>query len=347
MKRIRTVSILAAILLFLCLLSGCGEKTLRGEVTAVNSDGSSGPFSFVLEQENGKTVTVRTGENTHIFSWIPEASESDLRTGTGEGFMVSVTGRIKGSQVDASQVEIEGLLIRDAYTFSDGTKADLLMGLNHNSYCLPDGTELLQVQCSTDPRNVHVVGTESLDTLSPEAQQRIVDYYDAQGILYDEYETLQYAYTAWYILREEFDGFLLGQEIVPTASSEEIIYFMTVVTAPDRDTGGHSETRFGAAFDKQTGEAIPATELFTCEPEVLISRLAELCRWEDEAEVEKMKENFRPEYVVFFPDGLEIIFPGGVLTEKSPGFVIGCDYRAGAADLLQPWAVPDGSGTPE
>ena len=334
------------LLAFVCsiLFAGCGEKTIYGEVTGVKTDAQTGVFSFILTQDGGEPITVVTDENTHIFSWIEGLSESDLRDGAMEGIMVSVTGTTSRSTMNATEVQIDHLLVRDAYTLVDGTQIDIMIGSCYTFYCLEDGTELLMVRNSIGPDNVHSGTVESLDALPQEAQRKIKDYFDAQGILYDIFATLEDAYDAYCIQKDDYSTYVLSQEMVPTASSDEIICFLTVVTTPDSGTNGHTELRLGAAFDKDTGEVVPASDLFTCEPDKLIDLLTEICKVDDEALIAEMKSNFKPEYVILFPDNLEITFPAEALPEYGISHGMGFDYSEEVCTLLQPWAIPNGSG---
>lgn len=340
----KRTSIVLMALLCAILFTGCGEKTIYGEVTGIKTGAQTGVFSFVLTQDGGEPITVVTDENTHIFSWIEDVSESDLRDGTMEGIMVSVTGTTSRSTMNATQVQIDHLLVRDAHTLADGTQIDILTGFSHTFYCLEDGTQLLMVQNPVGPDNVYSGVVEGLDALPQEAQQKIKAYYDAQGILYDVFETLEDAYDSYYILKDDFSAYSLSQNIVPTASSNEIIYFLTVVTSPDNGPHGHTELRLGAAFDKDTGDTIPVLDLFTCEPDDLIPLLATICRIEDAALIAEMEAKFQPEYVIFFPDNLEITFPDGVLTEYGTSYGMGLDYSEEVCALLQSRAIPNGSG---
>ena len=339
----REVWVFVALMLCALLLSGCGKKSIRGEVTEVL--GNTGELRFILTQENGQSITVTTDENTHIFSWIEEASETDLRSGEVEGLFVTVTGRKSRNGLAAEQVMIDQRLMGNYTVLEDGTPVDLLVGLNENSYCLGDGTQLLAVRTLVGPDNVATAGSESLDSLPEEARQNIIAYYEAQGILYDEKAVLEEAYDAYYILKDEFSTYHLSQEIVPTASSGDVIYFLTVATLPDGGPYGSRELRLGAAFDMETGIEIPMTDLFACKPEEIIPKLAEICMVDDPALVEEMKEEFRPEYVAVFPDNVEITFSAGVLTDYGSYFGMGADLRNEAVlELLQPWAVPTGQG---
>ena len=339
----RKIAVFLVTLACAILITGCGTKTIHGEVTEVNADAQTGVFSFRMTQDDGESITVVTDQNTHIFSWIDEASEFDLRNGSTEGIMVSVTGRKSHSTINATQVEIEYLLTRGEYALEDGSRIDIKRGIFDTVYCLENGTELLMVRNSVGPDNVVTGGMESLDTLSQEAQQNIKAYYDEQGILYDVFATLEDAYDAYYILKDKFSTYLLSQEMVPTASSDQVIYFLTVVTMPYRGSNTHTELRLGAAFDKATGEVIRASDLFTCEPDEIVDRFIEISMVDDEALTAEMKANFKLEYVIFFPDNLEITFPAEALPNHGLSHGMGFDYTEEVRALLQPWAVPNGS----
>ena len=342
MKNLRRTALSVIVMVCTILLSGCGVKTIHGEVAKVNMDVQTGVFSFVLTQDGGEQISVVTDENTHIFSWIDEASEFDLRNGSKEGILVSVTGRKSRSSIHATQVEIEHLLTRSGYTLEDGTRIDIKRGIFGTVYCLENGTELLTVRNTVGPDDVVTGGMESLDTLSQEAQKNIKTYYDEQGVLYDVFATLEDAYDAYCISKDEFSTFMLSQEMVPTASNDEVIYFLTVVTMPYRGTNSHTELRIGAAFDKDTGEEIPLADLFMRESDELIERFIEICMVDDDALTAEMKSNFKLEYVVFFPDNLEITFPVEALPEYGVSHGMGFDYNEEVCALLQPWAVPNG-----
>ena len=337
----RFAMLFMAVLLCTLLLAGCGEKTIRGEVMEVNTDGQ---LSFVLDQEVGGPITIQTDEDTHIFSWIDEAPESDFREGNVEGMMVQVTLKKFRKEKTASQVLIEQRKIRDYYTLADGTKVDLTIGLNEHGYSIPNVTELLQVRDPVGPENVQIVGQESLRDLPEEAQQNIMAYYEAQGLFYDEFQTLEDAYEA-FCTWDKFYAFYLSQEIMLVASSDEVMYILTDFML-DRGMEGTDELRLCAAFDKKTGEEIPMTDIFTCKPEEIFTNLIEICDLGKDDPIEEMKAVFKPEYIVIFPENLEITFPEEVLPEYGMDFGMGIDLDNEALlELIHPWAVPNKEAT--
>ena len=342
--KLRKIALAVITMVCTILLTGCGEITLYGEVTEVNTDAQTGVFSFQLLQDGGEPITVVTDRETHIFSWLDEVSESDLRTGAMDGIFVQVTGKTSHSNMNAKEVQIDRLRIPAVHTLEDGTQIDRMMGFSNSFYCLEDGTQLLMVSDTIGPDNVHSGTVESLDELPQEAQQNIKMYFDEQGIMYDVFATLENAYDAYYILKDKFSAYTLSQEIGPIASSDEVVYYLTIVTTPDFAAHGHAQLRLGVAFDKDTGEVIPTSDLFTCEANELIRQLLEICKVEDKALTAEMIENFKVEYVTFSPDYLEITFPAEALPEYGISHGMGFDYSEEVRALIQPWAVPNGSG---
>ena len=176
--------------------------------------------------------------------------------------------------------------------------------------------------------------------LPQEAQQNIMAYYDDQGLFYDEFQTLEDAYDA-FCAWDKFYAFYLSQEILPTASSDDVMYILTDFMS-DRGMEGSNELRLCAVFDKETGENIPIEDIFACEPQEIITKLIEICGPGKDAPMDEMKQAFKPEYVVFYPENVEIIFPEEALPEYGLNFGMGIDFEnEDLLDLIQPWAVPN------
>ena len=86
------------------------------------------------------------------------------------------------------------------------------MCIRDSRYKLSNGTELLWEQHPVGPDRVHVAGQESLDDLSPAAQEAVRAYYDAQGLLYRTYDELENAYAAYLESGRDpgFDSYLVA-----------------------------------------------------------------------------------------------------------------------------------------
>lgn len=55
----------------------------------------------------------------------------------------------------------------------------------------------------------------------------------------------------------------------------------------------------------------------------------------------EMEAAMKPEYIILFPDALEVAFPQGTLPSQEYSYVVGFDYDKELKAVLQPWAVPD------
>ena len=90
---------------------------------------------------------------------------------------------------------------------------------------------------------------------------------------------------------------MLEQSIYPTASSQEVMYFLTSVTLP-LDGNTATELRLGAAFDRKTGR--PGTPgAVHLPPEALITALLNCSEVTEPTLRREMTTAFRPEYLVF------------------------------------------------
>ena len=324
--------ITAALCMVLC---GCNRLTIRGEMMGWFSNGETGICGFSIRRENGDGINVSVDGHTHIFSWVEDITVSDFKAGTMDGIVVDIKGDMKQDTIYATEIQIEGRWFRNEYTLSDGTPVDLFKASLYHTYSLEDGRELLFVQNPTNVEETYIPGIGSLRDLPEAAQEKIGAYYDAQGLLYDEIQTLEDAYDA-YLAVENFQTYTLGQEVFPSAVNEEVIYFLTIASLPG------SELRLCAAFDKQTGEVIPMEDIFTCESEELIQRLSEIAGIDDGALIEEMKVAFKPEFVTGSQNFLEVNFPAGTLPREELGLGMGFEYNEDVRELLKPWAIPNG-----
>lgn len=231
-----------------------------------------------------------------------------------------------------------------AVTFADGGYADLWQGgwsVGRNEYRLPDGTVLLSVARPIGPKNVHVQGQEGFQDLNETAQAAVLAFYENQGLLYDVPATCEQAYGDYLDCREKdkkFDDYYLEQSIAPTASNARIMCFLTSVILPQ---GGQivEELRLGAVFDRETGEAIGVWDLFALPERDAFERLMELSGVSDPALRAEMKAALRPEFLILFPNHLEISFPAGTLPSQEHSYGMGIDYPDLRGVLLD-WAVP-------
>ena len=341
------------LLLALCLalLSGCGgDRAISGEVVEVHGGGAEGAFTLVVRTEDGEEAGILMTEETSVLSWVNGFDEEAYRGEPRVGAMLTAKcGRVGQTLTTdgggaltaypASEVEITGVLRPEAEVLADGTRVNVWGISSGTAYKLEDGTELLREREPSGPANVYVGGVESFDDLGAAAQERVLAYYKAQGLLYDVREELEKAYADYLGDREAFACRSVAQDISPTASNGRMMYFLTSVTLP---LGGRvvQEIRLGAAFDRETGEALSNWALFNCPEEEAKGRLLDLAGVAGPTLRAEMEAAFRPEYIVLFPGNLEISFPQGALPSQEGGYMLALDYDAALLELLQPWAVP-------
>lgn len=218
--------------------------------------------------------------------------------------------------------------------FEEGEYVDLWRNnLNgHDFYKLSDGEILLTVREPIGPDNVQVAGVESLNDLSEIAQKAIIEYYEKQGLLYDIHIELKEAYSQ-YLKRktnnEQFHDFLISQDIVPVSSNGKMICFLTSVISPIGDLGMRSgqEIRFGAVFNKETGEPYNIWDLFYSPKEEAVVQLLQAAEITDKQLIHEMSKAIKAEYFLLFSDNLEISFPRGSLPSQEHLYMLSIDYE--------------------
>lgn len=355
MKR-RVLTALLAVCLVLALLAFLGrEREINGEIVEVLQD--SGGTVLVLETDRGRRTGVLLEENTHIWSWVNGAGEDafdaesfkaspQLRSGVSagcRGLRRSVeTGNGESVTVrTASHLAVHSIRTPGALTLADGTVLDRVDQRNRVCYYLPEGPLLLWEDTPIGPENVHTGDTEGFDALSPQAQEKVLAHYRAQGPLYDLQAELERAWAEYRAAGEpeDFQGYTVGQEIRPAGSNETLMYFCTELTLPV-EAGVVESRRLTAAFDRNTGALIDNWDIFTCPPEEAVRTILELAEPGDTALRGEMEAAFSPDMLLFGQDGLEIFFPRGSLPsqEYGCGFYVACEGPL--ADILQDWALP-------
>lgn len=143
----------------------------------------------------------------------------------------------------------------------------------------------------------------------------------------------------------QFDYYHLAQDIMPTASSNTVIYFMTSASLPIDGTQIY-EYRIGAAFDKTTGEHIDNFDLFSCPPEQTVQALLEIAGITDPTLKEEMEQAFESGDIILFSDVLEVDFRPGTLPSQEHSHVLGLEYNKKLLEILHEWAVPNRSNAP-
>ena len=344
-------AVIAAALL-LCagavLFAATRQRRFSGQILR-----SEGNGTLLVHPEDGKPFYLLVSDETFVFSFLDGFDTRSFREGkltntvqvsatvAGPKRRVTTANGTTASAWPAVQVEVRGWLHPEPVTLPDGTGVQVWQYARDTAYTLADGTELLRVDTPIGPENVYTGGVGSLAQLPQQAQEKILAFYEAQGLLYDERAELERAYQAYCRWEgpEPFSAHILGQEVGPTASGDRVIYFMTSVRS-SASGDEMTELRRGDAFDKTTGERIEPEALFTCPPEELSSRLLDLAGITDPAQREAMVSAFDAGNLVFFPEHLELSFPQGSLPGQEHSTLIGLEYEEGLRGLLVDGAVP-------
>ena len=332
----KKLSTLAACALAALLLAGCSERTYSGTLTA---PGDEAARTFTLQGEGGTVFSVKVAENIPVVAWPEGAEPGDLYSGRWPALRLSVKGRTSlfGEPVTltASSVQIDAAQQPQGLTLADGTSLSVWQASFDREYCAPDGTVLLEERLGSDAADA----IESVPDLSEEAKGNILAFYEAQGILYDLPAQLE---SAWAAYKEEGQGFelyALGQEVNRCAENSSTLWLVTTVTLP---LGGRviTEEPLCAAFDKASGEALAADDLFTCTGDELAAALLDAAGVTDEPRRSEMLAAFDENRVVFRPDVLEVFYPEGAVPSEETALILGLDYSDEVKALLQPRALP-------
>lgn len=225
-------------------------------------------------------------------------------------------------------------------SFSDGQYADLWQMAGYPSpkeYRLPDGTVLLTEDDSCWlPGGITAVGTPSVDDLSDNARQKVVDWYRDRGKGYHLHTELEKAYRRLLDCQEreeEYESARLSQEVVNTAGSDRVLWMAATVSLPD-EAGRQREYRWGAAFDRDTGEWIDPWELFSVPREEALRRIFTVSQGHEPTQAQL--DGVEDDSLIFTSEGLELFVSG-----ENTYYAVDI---AGLRDILHDWAVP---GSPE
>lgn len=233
-----------------------------------------------------------------------------------------------GCGAKPEEPEPDMLLEENAVTFADGKTASLWQTPHFGSriYRLSDGTELLRCSDPLPVSNVSVGGLEGYDGLPEPAQQAVLAYFEAQGILFDEEGELLRAYED-YCLAEgegrEFQTHLLMQDDAPYGENQWYLSCITVVTEPrDLRYGGVVEEQYlGVIFDKAIGEVVPVWDLFSAAEDEARAALLDAAAEHYPGERTEIRKAFDERHVLWTPGYLEIGFPAGTLPAMENSYI--------------------------
>lgn len=332
----KKLSAFAACALAALLLAGCSERTYTGILTA---PGDGAARTFTMQGRDGTAYSVKVTEDVPVVAW-PEGTEpGDLYSGNWPALRLSVKGRAslfgKPVTLTASSVQIDAAQQPGGLTLADGTSLSVWQASFDREYCAPDGTLLLEERLGSEAADA----LENAAGLSQEAKENILAFYEAQGILYDLHAQLERAWAAYSEADEGFELYTLGQEVNLCAENDSTLWLVTTVTLP---LGGRvvTEEPLCAAFDKATGEALTAEELFTCTGDELAAALLNAAGITDEPRRGEMLAAFDESRVVFRSEALEVFYPEGAVPSEETALILGLDYTDEVKALLQPRALP-------
>ena len=352
------MAFLKVLLLFttLLLLPGCdSSQRVSGEIVEYHVDAQDTLTGLTVLTNEGKPMTFVPAEDEayRIVSWLGADTLPEIKEQFPNEVMVSAQysgkqttltdpdGTTHSAYIADWVMDTDHLTTRNVYTFPDGISVDLWEGWSDRSYRLSDRTELLRIN-GHGPENVYVGDTGSFDDLTPAAQEKILTFYEEQGLLYDEMTHLLRAYSFYQNDPENFQSLLAGQDISPCYDNKNIISFLTTVTEPI--SPGHiDELQLCHTFDRNTGERISNYDLFTVPPEELLQLLLDHAgyeNWENSPSIEEMQAAFRPEYIHLSQNHISIMFPSGSLPSQEHGYGFGLSIFGQRWDALQDWAQP-------
>lgn len=229
---------------------------------------------------------------------------------------LTACGRVR----EVREPEPDTLLEETALVFGDGTVASLWQRpyFGQKVYRLPDGTDLLTVDAPNTVDNVAVMGMEGYDALSEAAGQKVLDYFTALGILFDEEGELRRAYEDYCLAKDEdrdFHPHMLAQDSSPYGENDSYLCYITSVQYPQdlRFDRTVLEDRYSVIFDKQTGETVSPWALFrVSEKQARQFVLDQIMRYYrgDPADADRA---LTEEYIFWSDRGLSIDFPQGAL----------------------------------
>ena len=345
------------LLISLLLLPGCdSSQRVSGEIVEYHVDAQDNLTGLTVLTDENKTMTfVPSEDEAHrIVSWLGADTLPEIKEQFPNEVLVSVQysgkqttltdpdGTTHSAYIADWVTETAHLTTRNAFTFPDGVTADLWEeNFTRSHYALSDGTVLLRID-GHGPENVYVGNTGSFDDFTPAAQERVLAFYEEQGLLYDEITHLLRAYSFYQNDPDNFQALLVGQDISPCFSNGNIVSFLTTVTEPI--SPGHiDELRLCHTFDRNTGERISNYDLFTVPPEDILALLLDHAgyeNWENAPSIEEMQAALQPEYIHLSQNHINIMFPTGSLPSQEHGCGFGLSIFGQEWNALQDWAQP-------
>ena len=335
--------ILPFLLIGLIFLTGCaGEKELRGEIVQSFSAQDEDDISFILKTAEKETVGFLMNEQTVIHTLIIGVDDADFKQNPPENIFVSVSfiDNPQSTFINKEEIPVYAAdfitieqILSDETTLADGSTINVWQGLDEVHYKTEDSTEIV---VEYRPENYEYIVQDV--PLDEEVKNTILNYYENRGTFYNITDELEKAYDTYQNSKSDFDSYSISQRTDNTAESEEILYFTTNIRLPLSGSIG-TEVHLGAAFDRTNGKIIDNWDLFQVNKDEALQVIFTNARITGELQ-EEIKSAIKGEYLLFYPDHLEIAFPKGALPNQEHSFSIILEYDENIVEILQPWAVP-------
>ncbi|MBR2027530.1 MAG: hypothetical protein IKA10_00900 [Oscillospiraceae bacterium] len=311
---------------------------------------------YTIATDNNYTVKVVMDDN----SYADDLFGGVLTTGDLSAFdKVKIITEYDARKVKRTSDEIivvrfmwiDEVFYANAKTLSDGTTIGMWDDGFNATYQLEDGTELIRINATSGPDNVYVGNRESFDAFSEQAKPAVLEYYEDRGLLYDADALIEQAYDYYKKDRDNFHTYHVEQSVSPSASNENIMCFLTVVTVPQENGYMGQEIRRGEIFDRNTGELINNFNIFNCSidkaMDIIFDEAVDSAYFNtaDIEDMDKLKSELKaavkPEYIVLWNENMEISFPAGTLSGYDHCYILGVDYTDNLKSIMHSWTIPN------
>ena len=351
MKRIFAFLLVCCILCF----AGCSKQiSFSGKVLdCVEEENRT---VYLIETPQQETIALLTKSDHIMHCWIDGVDPAKLSfTPDGGVELCASCNSLKSSYKTATgervpaytvnYIEVQHVRTPDTICLDDNTVVEVWQGGGYYSYQLQNGVEILLENSNANFSPIVTFSSAGSDFLTNQTKENIEAFFKHQGALYDLNSFLNLAYNNYLKSDKEliFACWTIQQETVSTAYNNRLIFFSTAVSTPllsDTSPNENTESKHSTVFDRATGEPIDTLELFSCNEETLADTLFSLCGITDQNLLEELKAAFDANYIIFYPEYLEVYFPQGSLPSEEHTFILSLEYQQGAADILQSWAVP-------
>lgn len=362
MKKLISVFILSALLVF--TLTACSGtdyyENLSGIVVDMEKTEDYKYPVYTIATDENHTVKVTLSESGYPYSWIDVDGECLVNGDLSSFGAVKLEVGYDKTKVKKSSDEIivvdamgiDEVLYKNVKTLSDGTPVDMWDSGYYVVYQLSDGTELLRDSRPKQLDLIFVASTsEAYCELSEKAQNRILEFYNEKGLLFDVMPYLEQMY-GYYKEAEDKTAFNNGHldvGIVASGANDKVVHFVVMVHNP-LTAESMTESRYGVTFDRTTGEFVDFWSMFNCDQhqvkETVVGAMwKEVENISDKDLKDELIKQFKPEYLTFWDDGVELSYPAGTLsgvensyTLASKAVIENCTEEIYA--IMQPWAVP-------